>query len=184
LRLRRFYAIIHLKVGDFMEILFKNSFAKTEDWIKECNKYSLFRRPIFIVFHILSILVLCFGIYKVLFLHIIDIMLLFIPIWWFFVIFVLYFRMNKITLKRNQEIYGNNGEVISEVTQDGIKQIHSNGSQYQIYYDTIKRGYLTQNYILLHSKANILYTFKKEGFSIGDVESFLIFLRNKGIKIK
>ena len=167
-----------------MEVLFKNSFAKTEDWIKECNKYSLFRRPIFIVFHILSILALCFGIYKVLFLHIIDILLLFIPIWWFFVILMLYFRMNKITLKRNQEIYGNNGEVISEVTQDSIKQIHSNGSQYQIYYDTIKRGYLTQNYILLHSKANILYTFKKEGFSIGDVESFLIFLRNKGIKIK
>ena len=59
-----------------------------------------------------------------------------------------------------------------------------NGSQYQIYYDTIKRSYLTQNYILLHSKANILYTFKKEGFSIGGVESFLTFLRNKGIKIK
>ena len=92
--------------------------------------------------------------------------------------------MNKITLKKNQEIYGNNGEVISEVTQDSIQQIHSNGSQYQIYYDTIKRSYLTQNYILLHSKANILYTFKKEGFSIGDVESFLTFLRNKGIKIK
>ncbi len=94
-----------------MEVLFKNSFTKTEDWIKECNQYSLFRRPIFVVFHILSILVLCFGIYKILFLHLIDIVLLFIPIWWFFVVFVLYFRINKITLKRNQEIYGNNGEV-------------------------------------------------------------------------
>ena len=167
-----------------MEILFKNSFVKTEDWIKECNHYSLFRRPLFVAFHILSILVLCFGIYKILFLHLIDIVILFIPIWWFFVVFVLYFRMNKITLKRNQEIYGNNGEVVSEVTKDSIKQIHSNGSQYQIYYDTIKKVHITKKYILLHSKANILYTFKKDGFSVGNEEEFLMFLRNKGIRIK
>lgn len=167
-----------------MEILFKNSFIKTEEWIKECNKYVLFCRPIFLVFHILSALVLCLGIYKVLFLHIFDMLLLFIPIWWFFLIFVLYFRINKITIKRNQEMYGNDFEVVYEVTKDGIKRTHSNGAQQQIYYDIIKKGYQTQNYILLHSKANILYTFKKDGFSIGDADSFLTFLRNKGIKIK
>ena len=167
-----------------MEILFKNSFVKTEEWIKECNKFSFFRRPIFIVLHLLSVLTLCFGIYKLLFLRIIDILFLFIPILWFFVIFVLYLKTNKITLKRNREIYGNNCEVVSDVTQAGIKQIHSNGTQYQIYYDTIKRCYLTKNYIFLHSKANILYTFRKNGFSVGNEEDFLRFLRSKGIKIK
>ena len=167
-----------------MEILFKNTFLKTEEWIKECNRFTFWRRPIFAVFHIFSILALCWGIYKLLFLHTIDILFLFIPIWWFFVILISYYRINKITLKRNQEIYGTNREVVSEATKDSIKQIHSNGSQYQIYYDTIKKGYVTQNYILLHSKANILYSFKKDSFSVGDEKDFLIFLRNKGIKIK
>lgn len=167
-----------------MEILFKNSFVKTEDWIKECNHYSLFRRPLFVAFHILSILVLCFGIYKILFLHIIDILFLFIPLWWFFLVLLLYFKTNKNTLNRNRELYGNNAEVVSEITKESIKQVHSNGTQYYIYYDTIKKGYLTKNYILLHSKANVLYTFAKNGFSVGSEEEFLRFLRNKGIKIK
>ncbi len=167
-----------------MEILFKNSFVKTEEWIKEVNKYAFFKRPILAVFHLLSFLALCWGIYKILFLHIIDILFLFIPTWWFFLVLLFYFKTNKTTLKRNKEIYGDKLEVVSEVTKESIKQVHSNGSQYQIYYDTIKKGYSTQNYILLHSKANLLYTFRKNGFSIGDEEEFLKFLRNKGIKIK
>lgn len=167
-----------------MEILFKNTFVKTEEWIKEVNKYTFFKRPIFVAFHLLSFSALCWGIYKLLFLHNIDILFLFIPIWWFFLVLMLYFKTNKTTIKRNKEIYGDNAEVVSEITKDGIKQIHSNGTQYQIYYDTIKKGYITQNYILLHSKANILYTFKKDGFSIGNEIEFLTFLTNKGIKIR
>ncbi len=167
-----------------MEILFKNTFTKTEEWIKECNKYSLFHRPTFVAIHLLSILTLCYAIYKLLFLHTVDIPLLFIPVWWFIVFILLYYKTNSVAIKRNAELQGENTEVISEVTQDSIKQSHSNGSQYVIYYDTIKRGYLTKNYILLHSKANILYTFKKDGFSVGDEEGFLTFLRNQGIVIK
>ena len=167
-----------------MEILFKNTFTKTEEWIKECNKYSFFRRPMFVIIHLLSILTLCYAIYKLLFLHTVDIPLLFIPVWWFIVFILLYYKTNSVAIKRNAELQGENTEVVSEVTQDSIKQSHSNGSQFVIYYDTIKRGYLTKNYILLHSKANILYTFKKDGFSIGDEEGFLTFLRNQGIVIK
>ena len=180
----RFYAIMHLKVGDDMEILFKNTFVKTEEWIKEVNKYTFFKRPVSVALHLLSILALCWGVYKLLFLHNIDILFLFIPIWWFFLVLMLYFKTNKITIKRNKEIYGDNAEVVSEITKDSIKQVHSNGTQYQIYYDTIKKGYITKNYILLHSKANMLYTFRKNGFSIGNEEEFLKFLGNKGLKIK
>ena len=159
-----------------MEILFKNSFIKTEEWIKEVNKYAFLKRPLAKVFHLLSFLALCWGIYKILFLHTIDILFLFIPLWWFFLVLLLYFKTNKNTLNRNRELYGDNAEVVSEITKDSIKQVHSNGTQYQIYYDTIKKGYLTQNYILLHSKANVLYTFAKNGFSVGNEEDFFNFL--------
>ena len=106
------------------------------------------------------------------------------PFWWFLLVILLYFKANKTTLKRSKEIHGDNSEVVSEVTKDCIKQVHSNGSQYQICYDNIKIGYTTQNYILLHSKANVIYTFSKNVFSVGNEEEFLKFLRNKGIKIK
>ena len=167
-----------------MEILFKNSFIKTEEWIKEVNRYMFFKRPRFVVCLVLCLLVLSLGIYKLLFLHIFDILFLVVPICWFTVTPLLYFKTNTITAKRINEIYGNNFEVVYEVTKDGIKQTNSNGAQQQIYYDIIKKGYQTRNYILLHSKANILYAFKKDGFSIGDADGFLTFLRNKGIKIK
>ena len=167
-----------------MEILFINSFIKTEEWIKEVNKYAFVKRPISVFLHLLIFLAFCWGVYKLLFLHIIDILFLFIPIWWVLLIILLYFKANKTTLKRSKEIHGDNSEVVSEVTKDCIKQVHSNGSQYQICYDNIKIGYTTQNYILLHSKANVIYTFSKNGFSVGNEEEFLKFLRNKGIKIK
>lgn len=87
-------------------------------------------------------------------------------------------------LKRHKELYGEDLEVVSEITNDSIKQIYSNGAQNQIFYDTIKKVCLTKNYILLHSKANLLYTLSKNGFSVGNEVEFLKFLKNKGIKVK
>ena len=139
-----------------MEILFKNSFMKTEEWIKEVNKYTFFKRPILAGFHLLSFLALCWGIYKILFLHIIDILFLFIPILWFFLVLLFYFKTNKTTLNRNKEIYGDKLEVVSEVTKDSIKQVHSNGSQYQIYYDTIKKD-IQHKIIFYYTRKQIYY---------------------------
>ena len=168
-----------------MEILFKNTFVKTEKWVKELNKRTLLKNLLWILFHLLCFFILCWDLYKLLFLHKIDILLLlFVPIWWLFIVLMAYFKSSKVTIKRNKEIYGDNLEVISEVTNDSIKQISSNGAQIHIFYDSIKKVCLTKNYILLHSKANLLYTLSKNGFSVGNEEEFLKFLKNKGIKVK
>ena len=167
-----------------MEILFKNSFEKTDEWIKECNKYNFFGRPTFIFFDICNVLLLLCGLYQLLFSHTIDLLSLFVPFWWVLLRFITYRRANKITAKRNLELNGNRCEVTSEFTETFISQTHSNGAQYKLYYDTIKRCHITKNYILLVSKANIIYSLKKDGFSIGTKEDFLKFLESKFIKVK
>ncbi len=166
-----------------MEILFKNSFKKTEEWVKKTNKYSLFKAPLARVLSVICVVLLVWDVYQLAVWRKFDLLFWFVPIFVFVWRWIVYARMNKITLKRNLELFGENPEVISEVTNELIRQYHQNGTEYKIHYDTIKKVVFTKNYILLWSKANILYSFKKDGFSVGNQTEFLMFLQSKGIKV-
>lgn len=167
-----------------MEILFKNHHTQTKEWIKECNKVVLCRSPRFVVCHLLALLALGAGIYQLVSLHIINILFLFIPLWWFFLVIMTYFRWSRITIKRSLELKKLNSQVFSEVTDQYIKILPSDGNGTEIPYDVIKKGYFTPNYILLYSKADMLYTFRRTGFVVGNEEDFLLFLKSKGIKVR
>lgn len=52
------------------------------------------------------------------------------------------------------------------------------------YTRTIVKAVQTENLILLRSKANLIYIFRKDTFIKGTHEEFIMFLRGKGIKIK
>lgn len=170
--------------GDDMELLFRNTYIKSEKLIRECNGFALLRKPIIIFFDVFFVFEFCLGIYKLWRLHIIDLLLLFIPIWWFVFIILFCSQIIKIMVERDKELGIDNTEVVSEVTEDSIKQICANNMQVEIRYSTIKRGHQTENYIVLQTKAKLLYVFKKDGFTVGDAEGFLAFLRSKGIRIK
>ena len=167
-----------------MDVLFQNKYAKTEQWIKECNQYSFFRRPIMLVFYIWGALMLCYGLYEVLFLRIVNIPAFLAPLFFYAVVLLSYFRANKMTAERNREIYGDDDVVVTEVTDDCIRQHLSNGAQFTIPYTSIKRCALSRHYILLVSDAKILYTLKINGFTIGNADDFFVFLQSKGIKVK
>ena len=51
-------------------------------------------------------------------------------------------------------------------------------------FNKIKNAIQTKNYILLRSKANLIYIFCKDTFTVGTKEEFVSFLRAKGIKVK
>lgn len=167
-----------------MEILFKNTYIQTEDWVKAGNRLNFLRRPFFIICHCVGLLMLLWAIYAVIFLRIIYVLSFFLSIWWFAFNAALYAKANRIVLKRSVEMNGRNAGVISEVTENCVQFVCDNGSTQQMQFDNIKRGYVTEKYIFLWSKANILYTFSRNGFLIGNEEDFLRFLREKGIKIK
>ncbi len=48
----------------------------------------------------------------------------------------------------------------------------------------IKKVYLTSNFIIIHSKSNTLFIFRRDSFTVGDEKSFVSFLNKKGFKVK
>ena len=137
-----------------------------------------------LVFYIWGALMLGYGLYEVLFLRIVNIPAFLAPLFFYAVVLLSYFRANKMTAERNREIYGDNDVVVTEVTDDCIRQHLSNGAQFTIPYTSIKRCELSRHYILLVSYAKILYTLKRNGFTIGNADDFFAFLQSKGIKVK
>lgn len=167
-----------------MNILFQNRYTRTEEWIKECNRYALFRNPLMMVVHVLSALMIGNGLYELFFLRVIGVPAFVAPVLFYTVIILLYFRMNALTKKRNQELYGGHFEVVTDVTEDGIKQTLSNGAVFFISYASIKRCAQTQHFILLISDAKMMYALRKGCFTIGFEDEFLTFLQKKGVPVK
>ena len=167
-----------------MNVLFQNRYTRREEWIKECNRYALFRNPLMMVVHVLSALMIGNGLYELLFLRVISVPAFVAPVLFYTVILLLYFRMNTLAKKRNQELYGGHFEAVTDVTEDGVQQTLSNGAQFFIPYASIKRCAQTRHYILLISDAKIMYALRKGCFTIGFEEEFLTFLQHKGVPVK
>lgn len=165
-----------------MEILFENKYTRDKEWAKDVYSYIYFRRPIIIVFDVLFALYFIVGIYLI-FTSSVYWSYIFTPLVWYALTIFLYWRNVNTVIKRDLELHGKAIEVIVTVTDDIIKQSQSTGSEYQLNYNDIKRVIKTKKYICLWSKTNMLYSFKKDSFSIGSAEDFLFFLKNKGIKV-
>lgn len=56
------------------------------------------------------------------------------------------------------------------------------GNNQTLYFIDAKQVRLTKNYIFVYSKANYIYSFKKDSFTLGSAEEFIDFLRSNGIK--
>lgn len=167
-----------------MEILFENNYTRNKEWAKDCHGYICFRRPTMIVFQIICILYFIIGILDSIFTksvcwQYISLALIFYPL----IVFV-YIRNVNTEIKRDLEIHGKAIEVTLAVTEDIIKQSSSTGAELQLNYNDIKRVVQTKKYIYLLSKTNTIYSFKKDSFSVGSTNEFLLFLKNKGIKVR
>ena len=81
--------------------------------------------------------------------------------------------------KKYKEIF-----VETIVTNEYIQNTASTGAVNKLEYNKIRNSVQTKNLILLRSKANLIYIFRKDTFTKGDKESFIRFLNNKGVKIK
>ena len=70
------------------------------------------------------------------------------------------------------------------VTNEYIQNTASTGAVNKLEYDKIRNSVQTKNLILLRSKANLIYIFRKDTFTKGNKEDFISFLNGKGVKIK
>lgn len=167
-----------------MEVLFENSYTRDKEWAKDAHSYIYFRQPIMIVLDIIFALYVIIGIDNSIITKSIDWSYVLFPLIWYAFIVLVYIRSVNIAVKRDLEMHGKAIEVTVIVANDIIKQSQSTGSEYQLNYCDIKKAVQTKKYIYLQTKANLLYSFNKDGFSIGNEKDFLMFLKNKGIKVK
>ena len=167
-----------------MEILFENSYVRNKELAKEIYRYYYFQRKWLVVCYALLLLSFLSNIFISIFEKTYNWgVFIFVP---FFLLFQLYcyFRQVNTMVERDSEVHGKEISVETIVTNEYIQNIASTGAVNKLKYDKIRNSVQTKNLILLRSKANLIYIFRKDTFTKGDKESFIRFLNNKGVKIK
>ncbi len=167
-----------------MEILFENKYTRDREWSREIFRYFYFKRPLMILFDIIFVLYLVFGVYSSITSKNVAWGLIIIPIAWFlFVVF--YYVINRdVHFKRDLEMHGKAVEVTATVTDEMISHSQSTGSELYLDYSNIKKAVQTKEYIFLITKTKLIYSFKKDSFTLGSADELLAFLKNKGVKVK
>ena len=167
-----------------MEILFKNTYKQTEEWIREVNKYTFFRKPMTLLSHVLCSLLFVGGVYKAVAFNEIIYIYLFLPFFWFLMFLRIALTINNTQIKRMKEAQLLDKSVCTEVFQDEISYKNEKGAEYKIAYADIKFAIETPSYILIQTKARLVYSIYRYGFEVGHVDDFMAFLKDKGVKIK
>lgn len=166
-----------------METLFENKLTRDAEWAKDCYGYIYFRRPIMIVLDVMAVLYLVWGIYDLVVNSVINVVIIF-PVFLVVLTTLVYRKNSKMSLKRDFEVHGRAIEAVTAVTDKGIEMSLSTGALYRVSFNDIKKVVQTKKYIYLWSKTNVLYPLKKDSFSMGNAEDFLLFMRNKGVRVK
>lgn len=167
-----------------MDVLFENEYTRDRGWAKDIYGYLNFRRPFQIVFYVFFGLFISYNLFSFfMYGNAVSVVSLIVPAFWFAFIILSYFKNIRITLQRDIEIHGEPIEISVIVNDRVITQRQSTGSELYLNYSDIKKVVVTKKYIYLWSKANLIYSFKKDGFIVGDASGFLTFLKSKGIKI-
>lgn len=168
-----------------MEILFENSYIRNKEWAKAVYGYITFCRPFMIACNVYFVLYIVFAVVRLIIFRDIDMYLMYsfiLPIIFVFSQVCAYAQNIKITLNRDLEAHGKHIEVRTSATDECLTIVQSTGSETRLNYADVKKAIQIKKYIFLQTKTKLLYTFKKDGFSVGKEEDFLEFLRNKGVK--
>jgi hypothetical protein len=167
-----------------MNVLFENKHTRNKELAKEIYKYYYFQRKIYVFAY--TILWLSFFANLVIAIagepyNVTAFVCA--PLLFSLSFFLYHYQVNTL-LKRDMELYGKEIEVETVVTDELIHNTAANGAVNEMTFDKIKGAVQTKNLILLRTKANMVWIFRKDSFSVGSKEEFISFLKNKGIKVK
>lgn len=166
-----------------METLFKNEYTRDRSLVKEVYRYFYFKRKIYIFVYALLGADFIWALYLAIFqkqnvygLLIGTPLLMLLPS-------ILYFVQVKTVIARDLETHGKAVSVALAVTDEFIESKASTGS-YKLDYSSIRVVLQTKTLILLRSRANLVYIFKKDSFTVGRSEDLLLFLKSKGVRVR
>lgn len=167
-----------------MEILFENSYVRNKELAKEVYRYYYFQRKWLVVCYALMAISFLVNLFIGIFEKTTNVaVLIVVPLYLVIPIFC-YFNQVNAMVKRDKEVHGKEISVETIVTEDFIQNTASTGSVNKLDYINVRNAAQTKNLILLRSKANLIYIFRKDTFTKGSKDEFIAFLKGKGIKIK
>ena len=167
-----------------MDTLFENSFVRDKQLAKEIYGYYYFQRKWRIVCYVVIILSFLGNVWFAINGNTLSwSVVVFVPLFILLQIYG-YFRNVSTMVKRDMEVHGKAITVETVVTDAYIQQTASTGAVNKLEYDSVKKVTRTRNLIMLHSKARLIYIFRKDTFQKGTADEFITFLKGKGIKIK
>ena len=157
-----------------MEAKFRCDRAYTRELIQEFYEYCCFRRPRYIVYHIIFALALAFWLYVRLSGGTIS---YFIPI-----AVLVYYASVNLFMKRSRELTKSGVmQMKMAAYSDRMEFFNGSGEPVELGYDEVKSVFCTKNLIAVRSRASLVYMIQKSGFTLGTADGFLDFLREKGL---
>lgn len=169
-----------------MPTLFESGFAMTKDFYQEIFSFYSLKRPTKIIRLVIIILVALLMLWLTIldsFRNIHFDIALGIQILLLILYFTIYPIQVNVTLKRNAELSKNAPISCTISATENSINYNTNVSKIEIEFSNIKKAFQTKNYIMLVSNANLIYSFRKDNFTVGSAEDFLKFLRSKGYKL-
>ena len=170
-----------------MEGLFCNKFVRDEDTAKEVYVYWYFKKPLLIVVY--SIIALYSLVCILGFILDFDsakeaLGVFVIGIFVFVFMIVSYHSQAKAMVQRDKEMSGGKPLCCEISVSENEITLSALDSRSSVAMSNIKSAFETENYIVVLTKARLMFIFKKDSFTKGDAESFIAFLKEKGIKVK
>ena len=170
-----------------METRFENEYIRDKQTAKDIYGYWYFKRPIMIACYIVL------GIWAVI--YSMGAMLIpgfasdnfvvaFVVTASMSIILFAYYNQVNGMVKRDMELARGREILCKSTVTDREINFSNFGNEVSISIDSIKYAFITNQYIALVTKAKLMCMFKKDGFTVGDTDSFIAFLREKGIRIK
>ena len=174
-----------------METLFENSYTSTKEQAKEFYRYFFFRRPILIIDYILLAAILIFGLLQFImpdlfFESVYTELYIFVPVVAFAVMLFKYNQTVRVSHSRELALnHGRDMEHLDKVTAEGIEvQNIATGSVTHVSFDQITKKIETKNLYLLMMKPQLAIIFRKDGFTVGTLDGFRSFIKEKCPNLK
>ena len=167
-----------------MDILFKNSYVKSKDDIKDFYRFYCFKRKWIIAFDIMIGISFCANVLSALLGYSYNISVFVGTALFVALQFFSYFYLVKKIETRDRNLYQGEIKVELAATNDYIRMLSSAGLDRQLGYDAITGVIQTKKLIFICSNDKLAYFIRKDSFEIGSEEDFLLFLKSKGVQVK
>jgi hypothetical protein len=102
----------------------------------------------------------------------------------FVLMIVSYHSQVKAMVQRDKEMSGGKPLCCEISVSENEITLSALESRSSVAMSNIKSAFETENYIVVLTKARLMFIFKKDSFTKGNLDDFIAFLKERGIKVK